>query len=234
MNPYNPENPAQPENPGQTSNPTNPEPKEPQFIGGPQFEQTGGWGKKVSDWLGKYGSTVILPIIAILILVGGVYLYTSQKATETAFIGEKMPQLTEEGAISEETEAEAEVELPSPEELTITAGEEGIQEIITQPERKAGAKVWTEKAEPGDGVTHLARRALKDYLAKQPREDLTLEHKIYIEDYLKDKTGSQPLEIGDEVSFSEDLIEEAIDASLNLTPNQIENLKQYSALVTSW
>jgi len=232
MNPYNPENPAQPENPGQTSNPNNPEPKEPQFIGGPQFEQLGGWGKKVSDWLGKYGSTVILPIIAILILVGGVYLYTSQRATETALLEGEMLMGEEMLAEIIPEEIKSEEELPSPEDLTITAEQGVIEEIV--PEKKTEGKILTEKAEPGDGVTHLARRTLKDYLAEHPREDLTLEHKIYIEDYLKDMTGSQPLEIGDELSFSEDLIKEAIDASFNLTPNQLENLKQYSALVASW
>lgn len=247
---------SQSENPGQTSNPAQPETKESQFspplsqkreearelppekgtgfIGGPQFEEMAGWGKKVSHWLSKYGSTVILPIIAILILVGGVYLYTSQRATEMALVEEEMPQITEEETAPEATEpSAAEKELPAAEELTITAEKGVIEEIIPQSERKIQAKVITKKAEPGEGVTHLARRALKDYLEEHPREDLSLEHKIYIEDYLQNRTGSQPLEIGDELSFSEDLIKEAIDASLNLTPNQLENLKQYSALV-SW
>jgi hypothetical protein len=87
-----------------------------------------------------------------------------------------------------------------------------------------------ETAVKGDGVTHLARRALKSYLNDHP-EELTNEHKIYIEDYLKDKTGSRPLEIGEEVTFSEDLIKQAIDASLELTEAQLKNLEQYSALV---
>jgi len=90
-----------------------------------------------------------------------------------------------------------------------------------------------EKAVKGDGVTHLARRALKDYLKDNPQE-LTNEHKIYIEDYLKDEIGSRPLKVDDEIAFSEDLIKEAIDASLQLTPEQLKNLEKYSALVVSW
>ena len=48
------------------------------------------------------------------------------------------------------------------------------------------------------------------------------EHKIYIEDYLKDEIGSRPLEVDEEIAFSEDLIREAIEASLQLTPEQLE------------
>ncbi|MBU4030594.1 hypothetical protein KJ756_00265, partial [Patescibacteria group bacterium] len=64
--------------------------------------------------------------------------------------------------------------------------------------------------------------------------NLTNEHKIYIEDYLKDQVGSRPLEVGEEITFSEDLIKEAIDASLELSPEQLKNLEKYSALVVSW
>ncbi|MBU2068253.1 hypothetical protein KKE13_01590, partial [Patescibacteria group bacterium] len=85
-------------------------------------------------------------------------------------------------------------------------------------------------AAPGDGVTHLARRALGDYL-EDHSQNLTNEHKIYIEDYLKDNIGSKSLEVGEEITFSEDLIKEAIDASLELTPEQLQNLEQYSVLV---
>ena len=81
-------------------------------------------------------------------------------------------------------------------------------------------------------MTHLARRALKDYL-KDHSQELTNEHKIYIEDYLKDRIGSQPLEIDEEITFSEDLIKEAIDASSQLTPEQLKVIEQFSALVVS-
>ena len=99
-----------------------------------------------------------------------------------------------------------------------------------KPRGRPGGTPATRKAAVGDGVTHLARRALKSYL-EDHSQDLTNEHKIYIEDYLKDNIGSKSLEVGEEITFSEDLIKEAIDASLKLTPEQLQNLEQYSVLV---
>ena len=93
-------------------------------------------------------------------------------------------------------------------------------------------KVYEKEAEEGEGITHLARMSLNDYLSETEMEiNLTAEHKIFIEDYLKDKTGDRWLKPGEKVSFSEELIVEAINKALQLTPEQLQNLKQYSALV---
>jgi len=191
-------------------------------TGGPRFglENKGGWGEKIRGWINKYGSSVVLPVIALLILAGGIYLYASQKSQSESIMTTK-EEITVglEGEITEQ-------------EKIINQPEEGfVEEII--PEGRRQEKTIIEKAIRGDGVTHLARRALKDYLKDNPYE-LTKEHKIYIEDYLKDKVGSSILEVDQEIAFSEDLIKEAIDASLQLTPEQLKNLEKYSALVVSW
>ncbi len=190
--------------------------------GGPQFglENSNGKKERFRGWINKYGSSVILPIIALAILAGGIYLYTNQKNEQAnlfpednlAGIQEQLPGGSDQGFVAD------------PDQETSQA----IEKIIPQG-RKEGNNI-IEKAAPGEGVTHLARRALKDYLKDNNRE-LTEEHKIYIEDYLKDKTSSEPLEVGEEITFSEDLIKEAIDASLELTPEQLSNLEQYSVLV---
>lgn len=176
------------------------------------------WDQKSKGWISKYGSSVILPIVALLILAGGIYLYASQKSQE-----ETLPvfQATEEKT----------ADLANFEEETAPAEEEeekNIEEII--PAGRQQDNMIIEKAVKGDGVTKLARRALKDYLPNHPQE-LTNEHKVYIEDYLKDKVGSRPLEIDEEIAFSEDLIKEAIDASMQLDEGQLENLEKYSSLI---
>ena len=103
---------------------------------------------------------------------------------------------------------------------------------ITLPSTVSQAGVYEEVAERGEGITHLARKALKRYLEKtQVSTELTKEHKIYIEDYLQKKTGDRLLQLGEKVSFSEEMIKEAISKAQQLTPQQLENLKQYSALV---
>ena len=202
-------------------------------AGGPQFGESDGWGRKLKNWLGRYGSSVVLPIIAILILAGGIYLYATRNTEElpapTAGITD---ELIDE--ISEPTgEVPKEIAEAPKEKTEEPAQKPEIKEIIPEPVKKEGKII--EKAVRGDGVTHLARRALKDYLKDKPQEkELTKEHKIYIEDYLKDKESSHPVEIGDEIAFGEDLIKEAINASLGLTQSQLKNIEKYSALVTNF
>lgn len=197
---------------------------------GPQFntENKGGWGKRFKEWINKYGSSVILPIIALSILAGGIYLYSSQETENaTLSLGENSEvaqedfNLTEESILAEESVESAQKEIKK----------EEVKTIIPESRKENGTIV--EKTAPGEGVTHLARRALKNYIKDNP-ENLTDEHKIYIEDYLKDSVGSRPLEVGEEIAFSEDLIKEAISASLELTPEQLNNLEKYSVLVVSW
>jgi len=95
--------------------------------------------------------------------------------------------------------------------------------------------IFIEVAEAGEGITHLARRALKKYLQENPQDfEVTAEHKIYIEDYIQKKTGDGWLILGETLTFSEELIVEAINKDRQLTPDQLENLKQYSQLVPSF
>ncbi|OPL12064.1 MAG: hypothetical protein AVO34_02320 [Firmicutes bacterium ML8_F2] len=196
---------------------------------GPQFSFE---DKNSKGWIKRYGSSVILPVIALLILAGGIYLYANQKSRDESFLPSSEQELTadlqgEIDALNQEMEQNGQItQLESEEEL-----DNQVIEIIPAGRKENDSIV--EKAVAGNGVTHLARRALKDYLNDKPQE-MTNEHKIYIEDYLKDEIGSHPLNIGDEIAFSEDLIKEAIDASMQLTPEQLKNLEKYSALVVSW
>ncbi|KPJ71861.1 hypothetical protein AMJ50_00020 [Parcubacteria bacterium DG_74_3] len=95
-------------------------------------------------------------------------------------------------------------------------------------------KTYLEIAEKGEGITHLARRALKQYLQESPQFfGLTPEHKIYIEDHIAKKMGGGWLKLGQELEISEDLLQESIEKAKNLSPEQLENLEQYSQLVPS-
>jgi hypothetical protein len=100
---------------------------------------------------------------------------------------------------------------------------------------RTGGRTYEQTAQQGEGITHLARRALKEYLQETGQGvELTKEHKVYIEDYIQKKTGDRWLNLGEKISFSEDLIKEAIDSSLQLTDQQLDNLKQYSSQITSF
>jgi hypothetical protein len=95
-------------------------------------------------------------------------------------------------------------------------------------------KTYTETAQWGEGITHLARRALRNYLSEKPQNfEVTPEHKIYIEDYIAKKLGGGWLTLGEKMEISGKLLQEAIDASSSLTPEQLQNLTQFSQLVPS-
>jgi len=197
---------------------------------GPQFgaEQKSKQGR-IRGWLNRYGSSVILPIIALLILAGGIYLYANQKEQsetlslegnttgEISLNSSGEPVITEQPSATEESSQETENDLDSSDNKTI-------------PESRSENGQIVMKAVKGNGVTNLARQALKEYLQENP-QNLSNEHKIYIEDYLKDKIGPRPLEVGEEIGFSNDLIGEAVDASLQLDQNSLKSLERYSALV---
>ncbi|MDP3057295.1 MAG: hypothetical protein Q8N37_02105 [bacterium] len=85
-------------------------------------------------------------------------------------------------------------------------------------------------AAKSEGVTHLARRAVKEYLGST-QENLSAEQKIYAEDYLKKKIGSKVLAVGEKVEFSNDLIKQGIEKAKGLNQKQIENLSKYVPLV---
>jgi len=118
-----------------------------------------------------------------------------------------------------------------------TAEEEQIPEEIASETPEIQFSVQEEKkyleiAQIGEGITHLARRALNQYLQEKPQDfEITPEHKIYIEDYLAKSTGDRWLNLGEEIEFSEVLIKEAIERAKDLTPEQLQNLAQFSQLV---
>ena len=174
---------------------------------GPQFElaESGGWGKKCREWINRYGSSVILPIVALAILASGIYLYATQKRQENNAL---LPQEQEEApatVVATNTTTEQSIESPAAIENNIdkkiienlainnTPETEKVKEIL--PEIKQTNNTIIVKAEKGEGVTHLARKALKTYLNSHNPDNLNLtkEHKIYIEDYIKDKIGSKTL-----------------------------------------
>jgi len=102
------------------------------------------------------------------------------------------------------------------------------EEVLSSDSDVSG-KIYTATAKPGDGITHLARHTLEKYLDDiNNGSELTKEHKIYIEDFLQNKIGNQKLEIGDQETFSENLIQEAISNAKNLSPKSLENLSKYT------
>lgn len=89
---------------------------------------------------------------------------------------------------------------------------------------------FVEKAETGNGITHLTRRATTRWLAEnQAGYDVTKEHLVYIEDYLQNRVGSEGLSIGEERTISFDMVAEAVRAAGELNDAQLRNLSKYAS-----
>lgn len=184
------------------------------------FEDTKSW---IRDNL-----RIIISIIIVVAIAGGVYSYSkrSQAPAENKEIAEE--QMEEEGAVEvqegEETKAPEDQQKIVEEEKTATSA-------ATSKETEGS---FIETAGKGDGQTHLARRALANYLEKNPDSGLTAEHKIYIEDYLRKHSGAKgSIHIGTSIEFSKDLINKAIESSKKLNDKQLNNLHKYAVQVPS-
>ncbi|MEI7749534.1 MAG: hypothetical protein WCJ25_00865 [Candidatus Moraniibacteriota bacterium] len=103
-------------------------------------------------------------------------------------------------------------------------------ERTAEKSAKAASKVFAETAKPGDGMTHLARRALAEYVGQhKDLSGLTAEQKVYIEDYLQKKVAhAGTVHVGSKVEFTKDLMDEAIGKAKGLNEAQLQNLKQFA------
>lgn len=219
--------------------PSSEQPPMPPFS--PQtFDTGGGWGEKGSGWFRENASSVILPIVALLVLGGGVYFYTRGRQASERPIVEFQESTPSASPVEETSPSPSAITSPHPTAAPspgrkITLSPEG-KPVLGGPEPRLEGGMIRVEAQRGDGITHLARRAVQDYLKrKNPDFEVTKEQKIYIEDALKDaeiakrKSG---LNVGDELSFSEDAIRQATEQARTLTSGQLENLKQFSARVS--
>ncbi len=185
-------------------------PQQPPQLPGPVFEPKPGWGGKFSNWWKKNFIKVALPIIIAAVIVAvTIFLRTRQ-----------------------EPEQESKTQVPGATDQIRTEEQVIVEEITTEEGRVES--IYRAAAQKGEGTTHLARKALKEYLKENSSagEGLRAEHKIYIEDYLKDQHGERFLEIGEELEFSSNDITQAVEMAKSLSENQLSNLSQFVPLVS--
>lgn len=212
------------------------------------IEETGGGGRK------------ILWTIVVLIIIGlGIYSFAKREQIRESLktpeegkeeIGQgaettveefswKTPEEGQEPTVEgEEGKITSKEELPQLEEFAATEGEKVTQKVEAQEEKKEIPPMTVKEdkfivsAQKGEGVTHLARRALAEYLEKSGRkEEVNNAQKIFIEDYLQNRTGSNWLSLGEQKTFTVEMISEAIDAAKKLDEKQLQNLEEYSEVV---
>jgi len=207
-----------------------------------------GWLGKIKESIYQNWQTIL---VALIVLIVGISAYNYNEKTGTdssAMINQEEnaeeanaeESNTEETATAENQEENAEeadqkASQPENQENAAQAetnteqqtGETKTQEINTNTveSNDNGYKVTTEK---GEGITHLARKALAKYLSENRDDEVTALHKIYIEDYLQNRIGNQGIEVGHVETFSKASIQEAIAASKKLSQASLDNLKKYS------
>jgi len=190
----------------------NPKTLPSQFI---ELEPARGWRDKTKNWF-KNNSSIILAMVIIIVLAGGIYAYMQRGSSKPVFLEESFEESSENPELNQQ--------IQPIEQLEVQETPEGIGGPVIIAD-----EIFTETAQKGDGVTHLARRVLADYLEKTGNDpELTKEHKIYIEDYLQNRTGDEMLETGQQKTFSKSLIEEAIQKSKNLTPEQLQQIAPFA------
>jgi hypothetical protein len=185
-----------------------------------------------SDWI-QENLRIIVSVFIVAAIALGIYSYSQRAeiASENEDIaalldtkGEEA-EVTEDGMVAEEATGDNMMENKETENKVIIT-EELSQETDT---------AFVEKAEKGDGTTHLARRALAHYLEKNTDSSLTAEHKVYIEDYLRKHAAHKGwVNPGTSVEFSKASIKEAIESSKNLNQHQLNHLKQFSSKVSAY
>jgi hypothetical protein len=189
---------------------------------------------KMKQWL-QDNLRIIISVVIVVVIAAGIYSYSNR--TITPEVKEQLSQ-EEQGAIAGDENAAEENGAAAKGETQETAKNAPVQKQENMTSSTATSqetdKSFVETAARGDGTTKLARRALANYLEKNPDSALTPEHKIYIEDYLrKNASFKGRVSIGTSVEFSKDLINQAISKSKSLNQNQLKNLHKYAVRVPS-
>lgn len=196
---------------------------------GPKFNEA----SEGKSWFSRNSQKIVLSLIVILLAVGAYYFYKNyqqrQELLKPVIEGTQESPSPSESAVAQASASAT----PSPQPAALEAPSVVSAAI---PEAQTVDTNIIVTAARGNGVTHLARQALKEYL--KDKNDLAgqlkAEQKIYIEDYLqKHVTHPNVLKVGNQITFSQDLVNDAIGHAQSLTDKQINNLSKYVPLVPS-
>lgn len=167
---------------------------------------------------------IIVSVFIVIIIAGGIYSYSNRSQSIDQKDQAQQSDILKDLAKNDDQTATDDVK-------KVTDKTENTSSVTTSQETEQS---FIETAGKGDSMTKLARKALGDYLEKNPDSSLTPEHKIYIEDFLrKNVVRKGGVRVGTSVEFSKSLIADAISKSKNLSAGQLKNLHKYAVRVPS-
>lgn len=191
---------------------------------------------KMNEWFAE-NMRMIVSVVIVVVIAGGIYSYSKRA---------QAPNMNK-AAVSTEENSAGKISVIGGDNQTANTDQQTAPEAASdqkaQPSENVQAAApqtsqetetsFVETAAKGEGSTNLARRALANYLEKNPDSSLTAEHKIYIEDLLRRQVKDGRMKIGDKREFSKDTIAKAIEKSKSLNDKQLKNLQKYSHRVSA-
>ena len=196
---------------------------------GPQFNGSESFWR---SWIKRNYQKITIGLIIILVAIGGFSFYKSYRQRAN-LLGPDLEKITVE---SKNSQLETSNPAPATTAKDIENNEPNLTPATAPTVAVKDDRIIVSPA-PGNGITHLARQALKEYLKDKPElaSKLKPQQKIYIEDYLRKHITDPPpvLKMTDSISFSTGLLDDAINESLELTDSQLQNLQKYVPLVPS-
>jgi polyhydroxyalkanoate synthesis regulator phasin len=192
---------------------------------------------KMSEWFTE-NLRMIVSVVIVVVIAGGIYSYSKRAQAPNMNKSAVSTEENSEGKISviggdNQTAATDQQAAPEAANDQKNQTSENVQAPETQTSQETETS-FVETAAKGDGSTILARRAVANYLEKNPDSSLTAEHKVYIEDLLRRQVKDGRMKIGDKREFTKDMIAKAIEKSKSLNEKQLKNLQKYSHRVSAW
>jgi len=187
------------------------------------------------------GLTAFVVLLAVVVAIFTAVNSNKDKANEAnepqnVATTDESSTSNEDQAGAEDTTDEADADEPTSNDATDVAAVDQTTDVTTTDGEAVGETPnaqstksedsYSEAAQVGEGVTHLARRALHSFLADRSVTDLSAAHKIYAEDYVATHSSPVYLGIGEGRTFSTSLLDEAVTNARALTPAELANLNQ--------
>lgn len=183
--------------------------------------------EQLKKWL-QDNLRIIVSIVIVAVIAGGIYSYS--KRVESPIVSDESATTEQSEDGNDSAEAGNKDDKAATDESKADSKKEQVAPGASSKETESA---FIETAGRGDSATRLARRALADYLEKNPDSALTKEHKIYIEDFLRKNVPTKQVNVGTSMEFSKDLIQKAVEKSKTLNDKQLKNLEKFSARVSS-
>lgn len=177
---------------------------------------------------GFWAKNILSIFLIIFLIVSGVYAFNRDTNTDKKdkSVEEKVEDIKKD---EDKTQDEMTDKTENQDEAAKTEDESKDNESVDI--QKTDSQI-TVKARMGDGVTHLARNAVSEYI-KEKNISLSKEQRLYAETVLKNTYYQKSLNAGQDIAFSLDDLSDTVQKAQNLTEGQIHAWSKYTASVPS-